>query len=809
MAPLAIGAVHPQVIVAVCLALVVSAALAVVSAGGGRLELGPAFLLLAGLAAVTAIQLVPFPPSLHAVLSEPSHAVWTGAFATAGRSPEWAPLTVAPVLTSIELLELLALVTVFVLGVLWVREDGHRPLLTTIALVGLACALVAIVHRLLGLEEVYGLYAPRETRGAWHSAPLLNTNHLAGLMVLCTPIAIGLGLDLEDRSRRALWFVAAGVMGMVAVLSLSRGGIAALVLALGLLAILVIRAGARGTAESEHSALWLVIGVLGAVAGGAYVAFEAVIEEYLQGDNTSKAAIWAAAWPMLMAYLPFGVGRGAFTDVFAAYDDELGARVIYTHPENLVVQWIADWGVIGALGAAALVVGIVLVLVRGSRRAAKVGAMAGAAALVAHNLVDFSLEILGVSLVFVAAVAVLFHGHGRRRVRFRLRLDAWVAAAAAAIALLAAGGSAIAAQRDLWGGQLDQLRQSAAAEAPSFDEELARDAVLERPASFMVPYLAGAAELRSGAGTGLRWFERALELDPDYGLSHLWIARSLAAAGRDPQSLLEYRMAARLDPGLVRTVARETAARWPRAERLRAVLAGEPPQLELGDRVIAELTRAGHEVEARELNAAVLERVPEYPPALERAARDALRAEDYDRARELAARISEDDVRFPLVMADVESGRGEAEAASQRIAAAISAYPAEEARLLGALTRHRERAGDLDGVREAYDQLEAATGRAGLDRVLVARGRFEERAGRDAIALRHFQRAATLGAGRPALEGIARVAERRGEIARALSALRRISRLGGGDAKALSSRTKALEQRAERRRLERLLQGGQ
>jgi tetratricopeptide (TPR) repeat protein len=242
---------------------------------------------------------------------------------------------------------------------------------------------------------------------------------------------------------------------------------------------------------------------------------------------------------------------------------------------------------------------------------------------------------------------------------------------------------------------------------------------------------------------------------------------------------------------------------WPTYQQLRPVLESEPPNRGLWERVSLELTRGQHDAEAARVDTALHALLPADANVVERMVRRGLRARDLDAARSAVATLPRDDPRAVALLAEIESASGAHDQAIRRIEEYLGAHD-EDARLILALARYRERVGDREGARAAYDRLEPIVGRAGLPAMLVERGRFEERAGRHDVALQCFRRAAVLGGGRQALDGVARVSKRRGELLQTLEALRRLEAVEG-DSAGRGVDTSEPRRRAERARLERTL----
>ena len=92
--------------------------------------------------------------------------------------------------------------------------------------------------------------------------------------------------------------------------------------------------------EHRHNRLVLVAVVVATVAGGAaYLGLEPLIRKFEEGD-ASKLVLAGEAVELAYSQPWLGVGRGAFS---AAFSRIAGATERFTHPENLIVQWVTEW----------------------------------------------------------------------------------------------------------------------------------------------------------------------------------------------------------------------------------------------------------------------------------------------------------------------------------------------------------------------------------------------------------------------------------------------------------------------------------
>ncbi|HEX3760644.1 MAG TPA: hypothetical protein VHW23_18140, partial [Kofleriaceae bacterium] len=201
-------------------------ALALVMQIGSRRRLdhvSPLLVLIGLAAALTALQLIPLPDGLLAALDPRGIELRHDGAALAQTSP-WPAISLDPAGTLRALAFLVTLLGVAVLGLRVASSERGRYLV--LAAVAVTCGLAAAVtgvHTLLNADSLYGIYRPQ------HAAPpilgpLLNANHLGGLMAIGAVLAVGLAFyQRQVVQLRVLWVVIAIGCSATAMASLSRG----------------------------------------------------------------------------------------------------------------------------------------------------------------------------------------------------------------------------------------------------------------------------------------------------------------------------------------------------------------------------------------------------------------------------------------------------------------------------------------------------------------------------------------------------------------------------------------------------------
>ena len=612
---LAIGTVHLPVLALVSLLTFAAAGIAVYrqTQSDRGLALPLPAILFAALAAYTLLQVVPLPRGLLEAIAPTNADVWARALLPFGEAgPRWAPISLDPGASLVEVLKWSTYAAAFLGASAVAARHGAVWGVAAVFGAALLAALATMAHGLVGATRVYGLYQPNFNAIAWHIGPLLNPNNLAGYLNLGA--LAGLGLLLSHRPIAPRWALGLGVALIVAidVTSASRAGVLALPAGMVILAVLTRRRH-KDEPVSQSASTWLIVV---AVAGGALLAA-------LGGSNKAFAELWdrnlskldMLRWvkPLVHDHPVFGVGRGAFESVFPLYRVTPG-NVVYTHAENFVAQWVAEWGLPVGL-AAVIALGWALRPRRlgAHKSAVAAGAWAGVAALLLQNLFDLALEIPAVCLGAVVLLGSLsgdarVHGSRERERALgpldpsRARLPALAIGVAGALSIVAAlrwGRNDVAADRADLRASFDAARTTKPEAAAPLRAGL-RAAMLAHPAEPYFPLLGGMIAHRVRDQSPIPWIQRTLERGRVNGRAHYLLADVLASRGVRPQALLELRLALEADPEALLTPVATQAGRWVRSfeEVLRIApdgAAGAPLLAEIG-RLLAAPPKPGDPV---------------------------------------------------------------------------------------------------------------------------------------------------------------------------------------------------------------------
>lgn len=597
---LAAGTVHFPALIVVAIATFGVAALALYRSAEAkaRIVVPLPTVLCAGLAVYTLLQAAPVPLGWLRFIAPTNADIWERCLIPFGEvGPRWAPISLDPGASVVEALKWTVYAAVFATASAIAARRGGSGGISAVFLSAALGAFITLGHGLVGATSLYGLYQPGFNPVAWHIGPLLNTNNLAGYLnvgALC-----GLGLLLTRRPFIPRWIVGLGVALIVGVdvISASRGGVLALPLAVIGLGFFTRRrrSGERHDSGGTSASTWLMIvaiaggGVL-AMLGGNYKAWTELYDK-----NLSKLEMMVWARPMVGDHPIFGIGRGAFESAFPQYRVTPG-NIVFTHAENFIAQWIAEWGLpVGVFALVAFGWAFAPHRLGVKKSALAAGAWAGVAALLLQNLVDLALEVPAVCIAVATVLGSLWGDSRRHRPREEAsttgpvsRRSAFAASAGVVVGGLAIVGLALAVGAHNIDADRTALRQAVEARTadPTWTASIRgklRDAMLRHPAEPYFPLLGGLIAYQARDQNPIPWIQRTLERARVNGRAHLLLAEVLTSRGARRQGLLELRLAVQDDPALMGPAV-QLATRWSKSfdELLLAVPDGSAGGFMLG-----------------------------------------------------------------------------------------------------------------------------------------------------------------------------------------------------------------------------------
>lgn len=748
------------------------------------------------LAGFTTLQTVPLPLSVARWLSPRSAEIWTQALGSTGSGLRWAPLSYDPGASTIEAARWFTYGCTFLAAAAIGRRRGSRWGATLLFLAAVVLALITFAHGFFEAERVYGIYTPLFAPSRWHIGPLLNPNTLAGYLNLGA--FSGLGLALSRRPRLPIWLIGCGVALLfgVSLLSGSRGGIFLLPIGFGLLILLHRQLRKKEGGRPRFSPLnWamLTAPLLGGIALAILGSTSTTWQELAQ-RNVDKIHMWGWARPLIADHLWVGIGRGSFESVFQQYRTGPD-NLIYSHPENLIVQWIAEWGIVaGGLGLVAMAVGLRFRSLGVYQQSAAIGTVVGAILVIAQNLVDLSLEVPAIPIALATGLGACWGGAVRRD--WRSQQDAWSRPsqilALAGLLIIAHGlarGLHPVAQNRL---EIHEQLQEVNFKDPDSVREL-RSALtaaeLRHPGEPYFPRIRAVLALQVGDEPVLKWIDQALTLSPWSGRTHLVLASALARSGPLHQALLELRFAAEYDPGLASNVGHMAAS----LTRSAALLERAAPPGTPGARVLFAAAERLTEPQDAENRMSLLESAarhdPQFLPARRRLLEEMLKScpdgarcgADFERQVSALESATPDSTLGLEYRARRLEKLGRIEEAESLLVSQCFGRKQRE----GCLSRLLSYASQLrHGERTAQAAKALVADACQADRclpALVQAGNALEKAGELTTALAYFERAVSEQRSAQTLGAVGRVAQALELFSKADAALTQAARLKGAD----------------------------
>jgi len=737
-------------------------------------------------------QLLPLPSFLRGKIDPAGVALLANA--PDGTPRVW-PFSLDPYSTETEIGVAAGALVVFVLAAHDATRRRHRkPLLDAIALGGVLAVASGLVHRIFGVERLYGIF---DVYGAVFPGPFINPNHSAEFYELAAFSALALALGGSTESRIA-WFAAAGVNAAAALSTLSRGAFLALLVGGAAFVALRWRADRTDEAGAEKPRLgrlgrtiaWSLFAAVclacAAFALGASPVLDEVANTNLAGRG-EKIVVWKDSWSIVLRH-PLGIGRHAFDRVYPIYKTlTMNSRFVFV--ENGPLQLLIDVGWPGL----ALLGGAVAWLAWKVRQGWKgdymdAALLAGLVAVGAHNLVDFGIETMGIRLPFAALAGILVGRCAFARSEPAQGGKGTMPFTAIAVGATVAVGIAVGLHAAL-GVSAEDIEERWRRNTPGRERrEIALSGARRFPTDSYFALLQSYDEplrplWRRGPSPRLMALNRALRLCPSCSFVHQQVARALLALGLRSQALSSFRDAVRLNPSATAaTLAELDAEHFTPAEWATLAVGDASQTLEVARYLVSK----GAASDAASLVDDAAQKGAPVAEAMLAKAELALamgRSADAKATLEEGRRLGSQDGRFDEALSVVAEHEGQMEQAltEARIATTLSPFSVPFARRRLDLVQRLKKWDDLE---DALSLLKVALRQNGQDvaevhkafgDILVSRGNL----GR---ALSEYKTAATLAPTDPTIwAAVGHTCEARGDLNGASAAYHRQAALQPGD----------------------------
>lgn len=301
---------------------------------------------------------------------------------------------------------------------------------------GTLVAILGIYQVSIRSVSVFGFYEPPGPALAWESAPFVNRNHQAGYLVMVFSLTLGAfagevsrGLKgIAPRWRdRVLWFstkhaniailllFACFVMAVGVLSTRSRSGAAILILAI---ALFCLGAKRRRASRPQRSAMIAAAVLLVTIAfrtmgAGVSARFDDMTTSYVD-----RLSAWHDSSQILKDFWLSGAGLNTYGTAMLHYQTAAPERnQVYFEAHNDYLQIAVEGG---------LLLGIPLLILATAQTAAvrqrfqqkaddtrtefvRFGAVLGVIAIAAQSFVEFTLQLPGAAVMFVALLAIAAH----------------------------------------------------------------------------------------------------------------------------------------------------------------------------------------------------------------------------------------------------------------------------------------------------------------------------------------------------------------------------------------------------------------
>lgn len=317
----------------------------------------------------------------------------------------------------------------FVLTLLLLNSHQRiKQTLFTLIISGTFQALYGSLMTLSGTE--YSFFIPKDSYTGVATGTFINRNHLAGYLVICLSLGLGLMLATLHTSRSGNWRnrlrrwltallgnkarlrIALIIMVIGLVLTHSRMGNTAFFAAMlitGALALVLYRNASRATLIFLSSLL-----VIDLLIVGTYFGVEKVVDrlQNTSAQSESRDEVDLYSLKILSEHTLTGTGAGTFYTAFPQVR-EGDIRIFYDHAHNDYLEFLTERGVVGfspLLLAVIMSAAAALQALRKRRdpllRGLGFGSFMSILAMAIHATVDFNLQIPANAATFMLVLAL-------------------------------------------------------------------------------------------------------------------------------------------------------------------------------------------------------------------------------------------------------------------------------------------------------------------------------------------------------------------------------------------------------------------
>ncbi|PWU12153.1 MAG: hypothetical protein C5B50_22015 [Verrucomicrobia bacterium] len=451
-------------------------------------------------------------------------------------------------------------------------QNHLRTISLVLIFLALAEAGYAIYQYLLGWKHAVIAVQPVEHRAA---GTYLSPNHLGGFLEMVLPLA--LAFTLVSRLK-PLWRIITGYAALVVIAGIavtgSRGAwISAGVSLVLFFGVLIFRRGHRLPAVLFFTAIACAVLFLAPKSFYLEQRLKDAMPTERKVNDDLRFALWRPAIQLWHENFWWGAGPDHFNSRFRAFrPEEIQREAGWVHNDYL--NTLADWGVAGfalVLAAWLLLGGGILKswpavakarnelggAPGGNKFALLLGASLGLLAILIHSFVDYNMHVPANAIVAITLMALLSSQLRFATDRYWIALSSWRRVIGAIVVMVPTLYLALQSVRQgeesLWlhraagtprwsGDRVDFLGRAASVEPNNGDTAYAIGEIFRQQS------LEGGPDYELLAREAMKWFERAMKLDPWSGYACLRYGMCLDWLGKLEQSEPYLNRAEALDP---------------------------------------------------------------------------------------------------------------------------------------------------------------------------------------------------------------------------------------------------------------------
>lgn len=366
------------------------------------------WLVIALVAVVPIVQLIPLPPSIWTRL--PGRETELAALELVGAGDSWQPLTTSVPRTLASLLSLGPPLLVLAMTAA-LDASGRRWLIGTIAAMALVSAVFGALQLAGGSNGIRMYAASNQFVVTGFQA---NKNAAADILLIGV-LALAALMFASDAKHRARWLLAASLVLLAAtVFTASRMGIVLIPVALFGCLIIV----SNGSSTRRRGPLLAICGGGLALAAAGLVLLQgnprlqAVAERFSLG-NDARETLWTDSLFVIGQYWPFGSGMGTFVPSFIAAEPlEAVDPSVPNRAHNDFLELAIEAGAAGIAALIAVVLLVAFMAVRAWRsrpedRPQVLFGLSALAIVALHSVVDYPLRSMALAC-FAAVAAGMF-----------------------------------------------------------------------------------------------------------------------------------------------------------------------------------------------------------------------------------------------------------------------------------------------------------------------------------------------------------------------------------------------------------------